>query len=64
MAQTTTTFIQKAKQQRFASRTVSQTLPAISQREAEEFGVIVAGGCLLSLNAGFINAATLLHSGQ
>lgn len=57
------TFVEKAKQQSVRSRTVSQTLPAISQREAEEFMVIVAGGCLLSMNAGFINSATLLHSG-
>jgi uncharacterized membrane protein YoaK (UPF0700 family) len=56
-------FMKKAKMQRINSRAEGQTVPAISQREAEEFVVIVAGGCLLSLNAGFINAATLLHSG-
>eukprot|EP00603_Paraphysomonas_imperforata_P001079 CAMPEP_0114412242 /NCGR_PEP_ID=MMETSP0103-20121206/220_1 /TAXON_ID=37642 ORGANISM="Paraphysomonas imperforata, Strain PA2" /NCGR_SAMPLE_ID=MMETSP0103 /ASSEMBLY_ACC=CAM_ASM_000201 /LENGTH=292 /DNA_ID=CAMNT_0001580243 /DNA_START=228 /DNA_END=1107 /DNA_ORIENTATION=+ len=38
-------------------------MPAISKREAEEFLVIVAGGCLLSANAGFINSSTLLQSG-
>ena len=56
------TYIEKAKQRYVTSRTDSQTILPIGKRQAEEFLVITAGGCLLSLNAGFINGATLLHS--
>jgi uncharacterized membrane protein YoaK (UPF0700 family) len=56
-------FSRKEKQHRVLNRSKSQMLPAISEREAEEFVVIVAGGCLLSANAGFINSATFLQSG-
>ena len=37
--------------------------PPISERKKKHFAAIVIGGTLLTINAGFINAVTLMHSG-
>jgi len=42
---------------------VPKNQPALSERKQSEFIAIIVGGTLLTINAGFINAVTLLYSG-
>jgi uncharacterized membrane protein YoaK (UPF0700 family) len=58
-------WVERLSDRKRSAKTDVQVAPPkpLHERKPEEFAAIIIGGCLLSFNAGFINAVTLAISG-
>lgn len=58
-------WVERLSDRKRSTKTDLQAAPPkpLHERKPEEFAAIIIGGCLLSFNAGFINAVTLALSG-